>query len=141
MAEYYEFEVKLPHIKPTPKRRFLLHQSATFEALHEAIQRAFRWYGDHLWAFGSSRRHLSDVADCEGEEGPLASRVKLTSYFGKRGERATKVFYTYDFGDCWEHLVTLKKVVTQEPATHWRKLLSGAHPAPPEDCRTERRAL
>lgn len=134
MHKYYEFDIKLLDAKPVPTRQFVIHHRATFHDLHEAIQDAFAWYGGHLWDFGSARRVLSDIADCEGQEGPLASRVTLRSYFGEEGELARKAYYTYDYGDCWEHLVTLKRVVLKEDATHWRQLLAGKHMAPPEDC-------
>jgi hypothetical protein len=133
MSTYYEFEVVVCDIKPAPKRRFLIHQSANFEQLHQAIQDAFEWYGGHLWSFGTSRRNPDDLADCTGEYAPYPQDVSLASYFGHAGQLAKKACYVYDFGDNWEHVITLKRVVQREP-THWRLLLSGANPAPPEDC-------
>ncbi len=135
MSVYYEFEVKLLEMSPAPTRHFLLHQSATFLDLHDAIQHAFNWDDDHLWGFGSSRSDLGDIADSEGEDGPPAERVKLTSYFGEAlGKGPKQVHYIYDFGDSWQHLITFKRVVTLPKPTHWRKLLAGAHVAPLEDC-------
>src|SRR3989338_6692780 len=48
---YLEFEVSLRHIKPRIFRCFLLHRTATFLELHQAIQGAGPWSNYDLFAF------------------------------------------------------------------------------------------
>jgi hypothetical protein len=52
-----------------------------------------------------------------------------------------KLDYTYDFGDDWLHLITLEKLLPDEPAAspkgkpkHIAVCVDGANAAPPEDC-------
>ena len=43
--------------------------------------------------------------------------------------------YEYDFGDSWEHLVVVEKVLTpEESPAHLPVCLAGARACPPEDC-------
>ena len=49
----------------------------------------------------------------------------------REGQR--KFLYNYDFGDGWEVMVTVRKVV-DEPQRQFRQQLAGALAFPPEDC-------
>ena len=42
--------------------------------------------------------------------------------------------YLYDFGDSWEHVIKLEKVLSPTPKTSYPLCLTGAHACPPEDC-------
>ncbi len=129
MMIFYDLEVKLLYVRPAPKRRFLIPQSATFLELHEAIQAAFQWYNCHMWEFEGG----ADDPD-DDEPMTLPKERLLSDYFGEAGDREIEALYRYDFGDGWEHLIQLKGVVTHDAPTHWRRLISGLHMAPPEDC-------
>ncbi len=140
MPDYFEFEVSLMHIEPRIWRRFRLHGSATFEDLHDAIQDSFGWECAHLWEFqtsGKRRRALySDSADDLGiaEDGPRGlDAPPLAAYFrsGKGGHRSC--VYTYDFGDDWQHKVSLIRKVERDDV-FLRELLGGERAGPLEDC-------
>ncbi|MFT5686199.1 MAG: hypothetical protein ACI8RZ_007155 [Myxococcota bacterium] len=133
MSQCYTFEVSLLHIHPPIWRTFLLHESATFEDLHRAIQDAFGWMASHLWSFRTEGRGpSSEIAGLVMEGGwgpptPDASTVPLSAHF----TRSQSCLYTYDFGDDWQHHVRLMEM-TDAPV--WRQLLGGARACPPEDC-------
>ncbi len=67
----------------------------------------------HLHSFlrGDSRhdrtaeRYLTSFDVSEGDEGVLESAVQLDELFVDPGD---KLFYTYDFGDNWEHTLVLE---------------------------------
>lgn len=42
--------------------------------------------------------------------------------------------YTYDFGDSWEHRLTVTDVRPGEPDTAYPRYVAGERAAPPEDC-------
>ena len=137
MPKYYEFEVSLRHIKPRIWRRFLLRKTATFSDLHNAIQEAFGWGRYHLWEFHEPGRRGETIAgvpdvDGWGTDVPEASRVKLSGYFIE-DLADNRCVYVYDFGDDWEHNVSMRKVVTDKERFE-RRLLAGRCACPPEDC-------
>ena len=133
MPTYYELEVSLYDLQPRIWRRFLIRDTATFAALHEAIQLAFGWESCHLWEFRRPTRGGGPIAGPPnpgfGEETPDAARVKLSAFFGE----AERCDYIYDFGDDWRHDVKRVAVHTESKAFR-RRLLAGERAAPPEDC-------
>jgi len=48
--------------------------------------------------------------------------------------RTTKLTYIYDFGDGWEHRLTLSKPRAADPNLAYPRYITGEHAAPPEDC-------
>ncbi len=135
---YYELEVELAGSKPRIWRRFCLRTSATFEALHTAIQDAFGWGGHHLYEFSAAGRIGEtlcghEALDDEGVE--VASSVKLNGFFGEEGEapKNNACVYVYDFGDGWEHKVKLKRVVELDEV-FTRRMTGGGAPGALDDC-------
>lgn len=132
MPEFFEFEVELAEIRPRIWRRFLLRRNANFYDLHIAIQ-ACGWQGGHLWAFMDEEGGvLAGIPDDEfGNPDPDARMVLLSTYFTPGSARTCR--YVYDFGDNWEHSITLKRVVRHE-SDGMRVLVGGERSFPPEDC-------
>jgi hypothetical protein len=135
MPKYFDFRVSIQGIEPGIWRRFLLAETASFEALHEAIQDGFGWSYDHLFEFrdkgGRQAIARADFDDPDGEEGiPTVGKKKLSSFFTRRGQRCV---YVYDFGDDWYHAVEFLGL-TDVPDKFKRRLLDGARACPPEDC-------
>lgn len=134
---YYELEVELAGSKPRIWRRFCLRTSATFEALHAAIQDAFEWSGHHLYEFSEAGRSGEtlcghEALDDEGVE--VASSVKLKGFFGEADALKNKAcVYMYDFGDGWEHKVKLKRVVELDEV-FTRRMTGGGAPGAIDDC-------
>lgn len=48
--------------------------------------------------------------------------------------RKTTINYLYDFGDSWEHRLTVTDVRSGNPATPYPCYVGGGRNAPPEDC-------
>ena len=46
----------------------------------------------------------------------------------------TKFRYVYDFGDNWEHLIEVEKIMAAEPGVHYPRCADGARANPLEDC-------
>lgn len=46
----------------------------------------------------------------------------------------SKLSYEYDFGDGWEHLIEVQKIVATKPDKGYPRCLAGKKACPPEDC-------
>jgi hypothetical protein len=54
---------------------------------------------------------------------------------GRLVDKGVKSFgYTYDFGDNWDHLVTVEKTVDADSAAKYPRCTAGKRACPPEDC-------
>lgn len=134
MAIYYEFEVDLIDVKPRVWRRFLLKETLSFAALHDAIQDACAWENAHLFEFCIGTKHNRPVIaaspyaidDLHPEYNPtVAGRKKLRSFF----EDNSECVYIYDFGDGWQHRV--KKIGKKEVESSCKRILTGGKRAFP----------
>ncbi|CAA9320768.1 MAG: hypothetical protein AVDCRST_MAG56-6950 [uncultured Cytophagales bacterium] len=95
-------------------RTIAIGASATLDDLHQAIQNAFQFDNDHLYAFFMDGEPWSDdrFNDPRMEESPFASGVKLGEldlYAGKR------FLYLFDFGTEWRFRVTVLQVDPSAP--------------------------
>jgi hypothetical protein len=95
-------------------RTIAIGASATLDDLHLAIQDAFRFDNDHLYAFFMDGEPYSDERfnDPRMEESPFASKVKLGELDLYTGGR---FMYVFDFGDSWEFWVTVLRVDPAAP--------------------------
>lgn len=113
-AQILQLKVMLKGAKPPIWRRLLVRSDLTLEQLHHIIQAAFGWSGGHL--------HEFRVGDWGGEEyGPVGpefdfgdpmpldeSTVDIGELLAAEKDALT---YIYDFGDDWQHAVTVEKVL------------------------------
>jgi hypothetical protein len=124
-----QLKVVLADIRPPIWRRVLVPASYSLAKLHQVIQAAFGWEDCHLHRF---RIHGEDYGppDLDADEAFRSERVTL----GKLGLQAkTKFSYEYDFGDSWEHGITVEAVLTADPSSA-PVCLAGKRACPPEDC-------
>ena len=71
-------------------------------------------------------------------EGPIGEKPDLPGwgkliplYFKKPGDTCQ---YEYDFGDGWEHTVTLEAILPKEKGVVYPRCIAGERACPPEDC-------
>ncbi len=130
----FQLKIELRHLRPLVWRRLLIPASATLGDLHEVIQIVMDWDGDHLHSFtadgvtySSSYPGLDDASD---EDMARLSRVMPAV--------GSVVTYVYDFGDWWEHVITLEKIVVDaDPAATYPMCVAGDRDAPVEDWNPE----
>jgi hypothetical protein len=121
-------------------RRVFVPSTYSFRHLHHIIQTVFDWQNYHLHEFVVERdenKPLKIVMDEDpetieyvsfGDFEILQERfIALEDIFPKFGE----VIYEYDFGDSWEHIITLEKVVKSK--AFQVTYLEGNGERPPED--------
>lgn len=126
----YELDVRLQEIEPPIWRTIEVPGSSTLEDLHFAIQVAMGWTNSHLHSFQIDGTGYG-LVDVEGNELELEDEREFqVADLVKNGD----VFeYEYDFGDGWEHSITVKKVTSSSKPVQPR-CTAGARACPPEDC-------
>ncbi len=110
LTTLYRFQVKLAWNKRT-WRRIELRGDQTLDDLHEAIQAAFGWDNDHLYAFFLSGKAWDGRTSYESplsQEGRAASRFRLETLPLKVGQQ---FLYIFDFGDELRHLIKLEALI------------------------------
>jgi hypothetical protein len=136
-APTYQFKVVLAGSKPLIWRRLQMPGNANLSWLHAVLQVAMGWTNSHLHHFLTGEARYADPRQNEdmgfGEE-PDRDETKAT-LMQVAPEEGAQLGYEYDFGDSWEHKITVEKILPPDPATATTALCrDGARACPPEDC-------
>jgi Plasmid pRiA4b ORF-3-like protein len=59
---------------------------------------------------------------------------RTTHLYRVLGKVGAKAMYAYDFGDSWEHVIVVEKVLLPEPGVAYPVCVAGKLQGPPEDC-------
>mgnify|MGYP001574049254 CR=1 FL=1 len=116
----------------------MLPSDATFWELHIAIQDSFGWQDYHLHQFtvGQARDrdaqricipHPDDQVFYNDPPPIDESRTKLSDYLS---ETQPKMTYVYDFGDNWEHVILLEKVLPFNKNDAYPQVIDGQRAGP-----------
>lgn len=137
-TKVYQFKVALKGIKPLILRRILVPENYSFWDLHVAIQDAMGWDDYHLHEFrlkqpNTKQEFYIGLPDDSGLGRKILPDWKnfIADWFTIDNKAAE---YTYDFGDTWEHSVTLEKILPAESKSKYPKCIAGKQACPPEDC-------
>ena len=124
------FHIQLAHVHPAPWRRIRIAPSSSLWDLHNAIQVACGW----------ESRHLLHYFEGDNRKVPAAFERQETEWFGIPVLRwflpelggALCGVYLYDWGDHWEHILTLEGQEERPMSASW-ELLDQAGDFPRED--------
>jgi hypothetical protein len=134
MNDIIQLKISLQGTKPLIWRRVLVEKSTSFFKLHYIIQYAMGWENSHLFEFNVKGSRIGEPNEYdEGFGGELidASRVTIGAMIS--GNKGT-INYTYDFGDSWEHLISVEKILPNDANLKYPICIDGALSCPPEDC-------
>ncbi|RLB45489.1 MAG: plasmid pRiA4b ORF-3 family protein [Deltaproteobacteria bacterium] len=125
-----QLRVELRHITPTIWRSLVVPAEVTLDVLHDILQVAFGWTNSHLHDFqvADARFGMADVAD------ELMLVDERAAPLGAVACQGTAFLYRYDYGDDWEHEITVESISEPGPGPVVVKCLEGARACPPEDC-------
>lgn len=128
----FQLKVTLLDTKPPIWRRVLVDGGSTLDHLHEVIQASFGWWNYHLHEFevGRTRYGVPDPDEDWGEPRRDERRTRLDAIAGERASFR----YTYDFGDGWDHKITVEKVLPSDSTLTLPACIDGRRACPPEDC-------
>jgi hypothetical protein len=128
-------DVHILGIDPAIRRTLELPKDLNLAQLHEVLQASFGWTDSHLHQFNIGG--LIYGAPEFDEEGLLdrqtfeASDVLLGD-FAIGYDAAVVLFYEYDFGDCWTHVIELTEK-PRETGARYPRCIDGCRYGPPED--------
>lgn len=125
----YQLKITLKNIRPPIWRRIQVLSSTTLEQLHLIVQEVMGWDNYHMHQFSIAG---IDYGQPQPEFNVRSEKtVKLSQVV--KGEKS-KFFYTYDFGDSWEHEILVEKELPSTPDTNYPICITGKRACPPEDC-------
>src|SRR5262249_58403049 len=130
-SNIYQLRVVLLGISPIIWRRLLVRSDSTIADLHDTLQIAFGWSGDHLHRFliHGKQYGVSYLGGITFRDDPR--RIKLSD-FGLRVKE--KFLYEYDFIDQWRHVIRVEAILPSEPDRFCLACISGSRAGPPEHC-------
>ena len=143
----YNFKVALEYHKRTYRLIEIL-ENQTLEDLHEMIFKAFDRDEEHLYSFyitktstrSREKRYKSpEYTDSEffDDDFNLAFQTNKfdasEAYINSLGLRVKdKIYYLFDFGDCWWHEITLISISQTEKIDGYPKIIKKAGKSPPQ---------
>jgi Plasmid pRiA4b ORF-3-like protein len=139
-AQVYQFKIVLVGVEPPIWRRIQVPETYSFWDLHVALQDSMGWLDHHLHVFrvaGSAAGEVEQIGipdddPFEGDKPTLPGwEIPITRHFTRPG---TVVSYGYDFGDGWEHELTLEAILPRQAGQKYPRCVDGARACPPEDC-------
>ncbi|WCR29449.1 plasmid pRiA4b ORF-3 family protein [Paenibacillus thiaminolyticus] len=128
----YICQIELNDITPKIWRQFQFHADVTFHQLHNIIQIVMGWEDEHFYEFRLGRKviGLPDPFFLEEREQLYAQEEKV----GKHVNQEKMTFsYLYDFGDDWEHTITVMRIQPDEEDGVNPVCLEGERCCPPEN--------
>jgi hypothetical protein len=127
-GDVFELRVCLRHIEPVVWRSLRVPATLPLNYLHDALQLAFGWKDCHLHDF-----RVGDISfGLPSLDDGMLSVHESAAPVGAVARAGSTFLYTYDFGDDWEHDITVERMERQPGAGI--VCTGGARACPPEDC-------
>jgi hypothetical protein len=133
----FVLRVKIAEVSPPIWRKLSVPGEYTLGHLHAILQTAFGWENDHMHSFTVDATRYGMIGTDFGfdDEDDIADEDSVSLY--DLGLRAKQKFrYLYDFGDSWEHEITVSKIIPagdEAGDLALPRCLGGNRAGPPED--------
>jgi hypothetical protein len=123
--------VSLSDVEPEIWRVIEVEADITLGGFHGALVGAMGWEDSHLHSFMVDDEWYSTVLEgietIGGDEEDLTVAEALS-------EVGSSIRWLYDWGDGWDHTVTVEDTGSMRPGVTYPVLYDGARACPPEDC-------
>lgn len=132
----FTLKVELVESEPAIWRRIHIDGRARLDALHHVLQAAMGWSDAHLHEFTIGAKRYAPPSDedefLEGIESFDEAKFRINQLL----ETGTVFEYLYDFGDSWQHRITVESIRPSKQAASdggraW--IEAGARACPPDD--------
>jgi len=125
-------KITLKHINPPVSREVEVSTATILDQLHLIIQAVMGWENCHLWEFQARNTRWGPIDPQGGHEEEKIDAVEalLADLIGTNPSDLT---YIYDFGDYWQHAITIEKHIEAQPGVTYPRLLNATGACPPED--------
>lgn len=125
-----QLKIVLGGIRPQIWRRLLVPERITLASLAPVLERTMGWESYHLHQFEIDGVKYGPTDLDEPLPVHEERDRRLSDFELKKGGR---LYFDYDFGDGWEHRITLEKFLEPEPGTAYPVCIDGSRACPPED--------
>lgn len=127
-GDVFVMHIEIRDIEPAIWRRIRVPADVSLARLHDVLQITFGWTDSHLHDFlvGDGRFGMLDTED------EFFAIDEHAAPLGAVARQGTTFLYRYDFGDDWEHEISVEKMIEGGPDTI--ECLGGERACPPEDC-------
>jgi hypothetical protein len=123
----YQLRVVLSEVSPLIWRRLQVTGSTTLAQLHQVLQAAFGWDGEHLHEFTVHGVGYGNTGGCH--------RCGAGTTLAGLGLRVRERFgYAYNFFASWHLDLRVEDIVPADPRRHYPRCLAGNRAGPPQDC-------
>ena len=124
----YQLKIKLNYTKPKIWRRIQVNSDISLNELHHIIQISMGWTNSHLYTFTIDSIEYT-VKEYDADYVQFANAREYTI---EKARIDGPFEYLYDFGDSWEHEITIEKKITDKKLMH-PVCLEAEGRCPPED--------
>jgi hypothetical protein len=107
-------------------------ENISLARLHLVLQVVMGWTNFHLYQFVVGDAIFGEPDPDETD--PLVRRASAKRLSALAKADVITFTYEYDFGDSWEHEITIEEVLTVDEGAACPVCLAGARACPPEDC-------
>src|SRR3546814_5966773 len=123
-TEIATLRIELKGSDPSIWRGVEVPTSITLKVLHDIVQAAMGWLDYHLWemVINGQTYGLPMKEDWGTAPRKVASRTRLRNVLAPG---TTRIDYIYDFGDYWEHELTVSDVRAGDPVTAYPRFIAG----------------
>ena len=130
-ADTLVLRISLNDIQPEIWRVIEVAGPGTLGDLHGAVVGAMGWDDSHLHSFMVGDTWYSPVYESMETVGDDEESVTISEALPEVG---SSIKWLYDWGDGWDHTITVEKTGTMQEGTTYPILHDGARACPPEDC-------
>ena len=127
----YQLDIRLAYIEPPIWRRMVVPGQVTLFSLHRMLQVVMGWENYHLHQFIVGNTYYGEPDPEYDDRMKDDRRVRLQKIAREKG---ASFIYEYDFGDSWQHVITVEEIEPWTPNSLAPRCLDGARACPPEDC-------
>jgi hypothetical protein len=126
-------KITLDDVKPVVLRRVEIPFDIRLDRLHLTIQAAMGWTNSHLYEIRTRDVGWSTPDPENDWSGDFldARKARLDEVLEDVGTK--KLRYIYDFGDGWEHTITIERLIDPELGQLYPRLIEASGRCPPED--------
>ena len=125
--------IELLDTDPLIWREVEVPTSITLKVLHDIVQITMGWLDQHLWEFRIEGRTYGLSRDEDWGAAPRTEAIKVRLRDILKPRRMT-IEYLYDFGDSWEHRITVTNIRPGQPGVSYPNYVGGEWDCPPENC-------
>jgi hypothetical protein len=130
-ASVYRLRVALEGSTPRIWRRLEVFAETRLSELSAVLLAAMGWEDSHLHQFAVRGTYYGRPHSDYGGETLDEARYTLAQV----APNSKDIFrFEYDFGDSWNHSVTVQAIIPAENGARYPRCTGGANACPPEDC-------